>query len=232
MSAFCRDCLTDAAETAKRCPACGSPSAGAACRTWQPHHRSCRLRRLLRHNRKARRSRPRRPAVDRRRRQARRRRHLLLCRAHLRRALGHADVQGAGTLPACRGRQAEHGQICRRRPRGAQTDAGADAAGRAAVDRRSVSRPDRHRAPAWHDRGQSAGALCAASGKRSRHYDFGRAVGQQISRQDRLRHGQAARLCRARPVGSGRAFWRPSRSASSMASARSARPGSPPMAIE
>ena len=25
MSAFCRDCLTDAAETAKRCPACGSP---------------------------------------------------------------------------------------------------------------------------------------------------------------------------------------------------------------
>ena len=25
MTAFCRDCLTDAAETAKRCPACGSP---------------------------------------------------------------------------------------------------------------------------------------------------------------------------------------------------------------
>ncbi|MCX7297006.1 MAG: DNA polymerase IV, partial [Hyphomicrobiales bacterium] len=25
MTAFCRDCLTDAAATAKRCPACGSP---------------------------------------------------------------------------------------------------------------------------------------------------------------------------------------------------------------
>ena len=34
---------------------------------------------------------------------------------------------------------------------------------------------------------------------RHRHHGFGRAVGQQVPRQDRLRHGQAARLCRARP---------------------------------
>ena len=41
-----------------------------------------------------------------------------------------------------------HGEIRARRPRGARADAGADARGRAAVDRRGVPRPDRHRAPA------------------------------------------------------------------------------------
>ena len=41
-------------------------------------------------------------AGDRRRRAPRRRLHLLLCRAHLRRALGDADVQGAEALPARR----------------------------------------------------------------------------------------------------------------------------------
>jgi DNA polymerase IV len=40
-----------------------------------------------------------RPAGDRRRRHARRRLHLLLHRAHPRRALGHADVQGAEACP-------------------------------------------------------------------------------------------------------------------------------------
>ena len=80
-------------------------------------HRPCRLRRVLRHDREARRSRPRRQAADHRRRQARRRLDRLLHRAHLRRALGDADVQGAAALPARRRRPARHGEIRPRRPR-------------------------------------------------------------------------------------------------------------------
>ena len=70
------------------------------------HDRACRLRRLLRHDREARRPVARRQAADRRRRQARRGLDRLLCRAHLRRALGDADVRGAQALsrtpPSCR----------------------------------------------------------------------------------------------------------------------------------
>jgi hypothetical protein len=80
--------------------------------------RPYRLRRLLRHDREARRSRlldkpviiggGKRGVVS----------TCLLHRPHLWRALGHADVQGAGGLPRGRGGQAEHGEICRGRPRG------------------------------------------------------------------------------------------------------------------
>ena len=88
--------------------------------------------------------------------------------------------------------------------RGAPRHAGAHAAGRAAVDRRSLSRFDRHRAAARHERGASVLARFArASRARYRHHGFDRAVGQQVPRQDRLRHGQAARLRRAR-AGRGR----------------------------
>ena len=73
---------------------------------------------FYRRHREARRSRARRQAGDRRRRQARRRLHGLLYRAHLRRALGHADVQGAGGLPRGRGDQARHREIRRGRPAG------------------------------------------------------------------------------------------------------------------
>ena len=55
---------------------------------------------------------------------------------------------------------------------------------------------------------------------RSRHHRVDRPVGKQVSRQDRLRHGQAARLCRARRRTKRRRSWRRSRSASSTASAR------------
>ena len=58
-------------------------------------------------------------------------------------------------LPAGRGGQAEHGEIQQSRARGAPRHAGAHAAGRAIVDRRSLSRFDRHRAPARHERGQA-----------------------------------------------------------------------------
>ena len=67
----------------------------------------------------------------------------LLHRAHLRRALGDADVRGEAALPARHHRPPEHGEIRRRQPRGARADARPDAAGRADLDRRGVhgSRP-------------------------------------------------------------------------------------------
>ena len=65
-----------------------------------------------------------------------------------RRALGHADVQGARGSARTRRRHAEHGQIRRGQPRGPRADAGADAAGRAALDRRGLPRPRRHAAAA------------------------------------------------------------------------------------
>jgi hypothetical protein len=112
---FCRDCLAPARSEAKRCHACGSP-------------------RLIRHPEideltlahmdcdafyasVEKRDNPElaRQAGDRRRRQARRRLDLLLHRAHQRRALGDADVQGARRLPGRGRHQAGHGEICPRR---------------------------------------------------------------------------------------------------------------------
>ena len=131
-----------------------------------------RLRRVLRHGRKARQSGYCRQAGHHRRRQARRGVGGVLHRPHLRRALGDADVQGPGALPACRRDPARHGEICPGRPRGAPCHAGADPAGRAVVDRRGVSGPGRHPARARHDPGQGAGALCPRDRARHRHHAF------------------------------------------------------------
>ena len=151
MAAFCRDCLTDAGDAARcRAVRLAAPGAPSPSSTRSPS--PCRLRRVLRHDREARRSVARRQAGDHRRRQARRRVDRLLHRAHLRRALGDADVRGAAAVPARHHRPAQHGEIRRRRPRGARADAGADAAGRAAVDRRGFHRSLRHRAAARHER--------------------------------------------------------------------------------
>ena len=135
-----------------RCPACGSPRLLRHPRTRHARHRACGLRCVLRRDREARRSRARRQAADHRRRQARRGLDRLLHRAHLRRPLGDADVQGAQALPARDRGPPGHGEIRRRRPRGARADVRADAAGRAALDRRGVHGPDRHRAAARHER--------------------------------------------------------------------------------
>ena len=198
---FCRDCLGDLDIKARRCGACGSPRLvrhhALPCADAGPH----RLRRVLRHRGKARQSRDRRPAGHHRRRQARRGLGGLLHRPHLRGALGDADVQGAGALPACRRDPPRHGEICPGRPRGAPCHAGADPAGRAVVDRRGVSRPRRHPARPRHDPRKGAGAFCPRGRARHRHHRVGRPVLQQVPRQDRLRHGQAARL---RRDGSGR----------------------------
>ena len=196
-------------------------SPGAALADARPY----RLRRVLRHRREARQSRNRRQAGHHRRRQARRGVGGLLHRPHLRRALGDADVQGAGAVPVRDRDPARHGEICPGRPRGAPCHAGADAAGRAAVDRRGVSRSGRHPARPRHDPGKSAGAVRPRGRARHRHHGFGRAVLQQVPGQDRLRHGQAARLCR-RSIRTRRArCWRTSRSDSSSASGRRPRSG-------
>ena len=158
-----------------------------------------RLRRVLRYRREARQSGACRQARDHRRRQARRGVGRLLRLANLWRALGDADVQGAGALPAGCRNPARHGEICPRRPRGAARHADADAAGGTAVDRRGVPRSCRHATRSRHDSGKSAGALCPRRRARHRDHGVGRPVLQQVPGQDRLRSRQAARLCRPRP---------------------------------
>ena len=134
--------------------------------------RPYRLRRLLCGGREARQSGAEGQAGHHRRRQARRRLDRLLHRAHPRRALGHADVQGARSLPGGGRHPAGHGEICPRRPRGARHDAGADAAGRADLDRRGVSRPFRHRAAARPAAGDGARQTSRCRRKGDRHHAF------------------------------------------------------------
>ena len=196
---FCRDCLADVPDHATALSGLPLAAPGASSRARQAHHRACRLRRLLRHDREARRPDARRQAGGGRRRQARRGSGGLLYRPHLRHPLGHADVRGQAPLPAGGRGQAEHGEICRGRPRRAPGHARPDAAGRAAVDRRSLSRSFRHRAPARSPGRQGAGAFRARGRARFRHHHLDRSRRQQIPRQDRLRSRQAARLCGARP---------------------------------
>ena len=64
--------------------------------------------------------------------------------------------------------------------RGAADDAGADAARRTALDRRSLSRPLRHGAAARDVARQGAGALRRRRGEESSHHRFNRAFLQQI----------------------------------------------------
>ena len=102
---------------------------------------------------------------------------------------------------------------------------GADAAGRAAVDRRGLSRSVRDRAASRHDARKGACAVCARRGEANRHHRLDRTFLQQIPRQGRLRPRQAARICRAGRQARRKLSLLPSRSASSSASARSARRG-------
>ena len=156
---FCRDCRGDAQDGVSRCPACGSPRLLRHPELDALAHRPCRLRRVLRHDREARRSRARRQTGDRRRRPARRGAHRLLCGAHLWRALGDADVRGTAAVPARQRGAARHGEIRPRRPRGARAHVRAHAAGRAGLDRRGVHGSGRDRAPARHVARQGARAL-------------------------------------------------------------------------
>jgi hypothetical protein len=144
-------------------------------RTCPARHRPCRLRRLLCGDREARQPLAARPAPDRRRRPSRRRRHRLLHRPHLRGAIGDADVRGAAAVSPCGGGAPGHGEIWPRRPRGARHDARPHPAGGAVIDRRSVSRSRRHRAPARHAAGKGAGAVRPQGRAGDRHHRLDRA---------------------------------------------------------
>ena len=166
MSRFCRDCLARCAGRRDALSGLRLAAARPPPRTRPAHHRACRLRRLLRHDRKTRRSVPARQAGDRRRRQARRGRgRCYVARTYgIRSAMPMFEAQAP--LPARRGDQAEHGEIRQGRPRRAPRHAGADAAGRAAVDRRGLSRSDRHRAAARHERRQACWRVSRAQVER------------------------------------------------------------------
>ena len=156
---LCRDCSALAARSrgygdAGPLPGMRLAAGRRAPRTGGSRARPSRLRRLLCDGREAQAAGTGRSAGDRRRRRARRRAGLLLCRAALWRALGDADVQGARRLSRCGRDPPGHGEISRGRPRGAGRDAPPDAAGRAALDRRGVSRSERN------------GGSCTASRRR------------------------------------------------------------------
>ncbi len=72
-----------------------------------------------------------------------------------------------------------------------------DAARRTIVDRRSLSRPLRHRAPARHVARQSARTFRRRRRENASDYRFDRALLQQISRQGGLRSRQAEGICGA-----------------------------------
>ncbi len=101
-------------------------------------------------------------------------------------------------MPARPCDQARHGEICPGGTRGARHDGSPHPAGRAAVDRRSLPRPHRHRAPARHDAGEDACAFCQVHRNRDRHHGLDRTVAEQVPCQDRLRSRQAARIFNAR----------------------------------
>ena len=140
MAAFCRDCLRDTGEAA-RCPACFSPRIlrHPELDTLTICHVDCDAFYATIEKRDD--PTPRRQAADHRRRQARRSLDRLLHRAHLRRALGDADVRGQAALPARHHRPPQHGKIRNRQPTGAHADARHDPAGRADLDRRGVHGP-------------------------------------------------------------------------------------------
>ena len=172
---FCRDCLAEQKGEARRCVSCGSPRLVRHRRTLRTDACTYRLRRLLCLGGETRQSGACRQAGDHRRRQTRRGFDRLLHRPHPRRAFGHADVQGAGGLPAGDRHPPRHGEICPRRARGAHDDAGADAAGAAAFDRRGLPGARRYRAAASRSPGPYAGQIRSSHRKGDRHHRFGRA---------------------------------------------------------
>ena len=89
--------------------------------------------------------------------------------------------------PRCRRVAARHGQVCASWPRNSRPDAGAHAAGRAAVNRRGLPRSNRLRRPQRSKRRRNARALCATSRSRYRRDGFGRPQLLQVSGETRLR---------------------------------------------
>ncbi len=174
--AVCRDCsaIQDSAVAPMRRLRVGP--AGRPCRVARPRHRPHRLRCLLRLRRETRRSNPGRPAADRRARGRARRGHdRLLSRPHLRRALGDADVPGAGAVPGRGGAAAKHGQVQARERGDPRHLPVGHAAGRAGFAGRGLSRPDRRASHHGTDSGAGAGRDRPAYRERGRHHRVDRA---------------------------------------------------------
>ena len=93
-----------------------------------------------------------------------------------------------------------------------RADAGDHPAGRAALDRRGVSRSHGNRAAAPQLPGPHPGAAGPAIESRNRRHRLHRLELQQVSGQGRLRPRQTARLRGDRAGRGGRTSWRPSRS--------------------
>ena len=191
--------LPDRLRRRRPLPGMPQPARRHPSRARPPRRRPPRLRRLLRLGREARRPEPPRPAGDHRRRPAGRRLHRLLHRPHPRRALGDADVPGAEALPRGGGDPAADGALRRGQPRHPGDDARAHPAGGAAVARRGVPRPLRDRAAPSRAAGGASRRPAEAHRDRARGDRLGRALAQQVPREDRLRPRQATRLQRRRP---------------------------------
>ena len=156
----CRDARHSAATAsptcahAPRCPACYSPRVAAPRRARHAHHRPRRLRRVLRHDREARRP----ELADKPLIVGGGKRGVVTTACYIARTFGVRSAmpmfEARQALPARHHRAAQHGEIRRRQPPGARADAGAHAAGRADLDRRGVHGPHRHAAAARHERRQ------------------------------------------------------------------------------
>ncbi len=126
------------------------------------------------------------------------RRDLLLRRADLRRALGDAD--GAARARSVRRRSSSRPTWPNTRGVGREIRAlmlATDAAGRAAVDRRGLSRSGRLRRRQWRERGGDARPVRAPRRAGDRRDRLGRPQLLQVPGEARLRSRQAARLRRA-----------------------------------
>ncbi len=167
---------------------------GVPSRTVRPLHRAHGLRRLLCQRREARRPRPARQARDRRRRAAGCGDDGLLHRPDQGRALGHADVPGAAALPRGDHREAPVRGLFRRVAPDPRHDGGDDPRGGAPVAGRGLSRPHGHRAAARRAAGGDARAPDPPDAGRAGHRRLDRAQPQQVPRQDRLGHREAARI--------------------------------------
>ena len=142
MPGFCRDCLDGRRRTPRtRCAALRLAAPRAPCRARHARHRPCRLRRLLRHDREARR-----PALaDKPLIIGGGKRGVVSTACYIARTFGvRSAMPMFEALRLC-----PHAIVVRPdmekyvdgRPRGARADARAHAAGRAAVDRRGVPGP-------------------------------------------------------------------------------------------
>ena len=226
MPGFCRDCRSDVADDRRPLPGLRLAQGAAASRARPARGRACGLRRVLRHHREARRPFACRQAGDRGRRPARGGAHRLLCGAHLRGALRHADVRGAAAVPVRDRGAARHGEIRPRRRAGAPHHARPHArwSQPVSIDEAFMDLVG-HRAPARHARRRSRSPVSptGSSARSASRCRSGSPATSSWPRSPPISTSRAAlrSSAAARPPPS----WPPGRSPRFSASARSRRPG-------